>query len=250
MTAQGVINESVVIEVNGETGDVDLSAADVGADPAGSVTTHVAASDPHGDRAFATNAIAAALLAANPRVVDEGEYVLDRGDVITASPSLTGTLYVTHFTAAVTETIQTIRTGTGGSGSVAVGSEHAWIGVLRWDGTNYVPEVVSVDDPTRWTAEFATYDTQLWAWDHAGEPGFEGFDKVAGQDYAEFRLWIGSGQPPSLAAGGGWYQDSLVPPRTNGQLFNQTQPPAAPLPGAFFGPDSRRFQALLSREEP
>jgi hypothetical protein len=52
-----------VTSVNGETGTVLLSASDVGADPAGTassaVSTHTAASDPHGDRAAAATALAA-----------------------------------------------------------------------------------------------------------------------------------------------------------------------------------------------
>jgi hypothetical protein len=174
---------------------------------------------------------------ASPRIVDAGEYVLDRGQITASSPLESGTLFLTHFTAAATETITTLRTGTGGSGTVATSSTHAWIGILNWDGTNYTPAASSVDDPTRWTAEFATYDTPLqssWA-------------KTAGQRYALFLLWIGSGQPPSLAAGGGWYQDSLIEPRSNALLFSQTAPPNGSLSGAFFGPDSRRFQALMKR---
>jgi lysophospholipase L1-like esterase len=54
---------TAVTSVNGETGAVVLSASDVGADPAGTassaVSTHTAASDPHGDRAAATTALAA-----------------------------------------------------------------------------------------------------------------------------------------------------------------------------------------------
>ncbi|MFJ3201002.1 SGNH/GDSL hydrolase family protein [Streptomyces sp. NPDC086989] len=52
-----------VTSVNGEVGVVVLDATDVGADPAGAaaaaVTAHVAATDPHGDRAAATSALAA-----------------------------------------------------------------------------------------------------------------------------------------------------------------------------------------------
>lgn len=51
-----------VDSVNTRTGDVVLDASDVGADPTGTastaVTDHTAASDPHGDRAFATAAVA------------------------------------------------------------------------------------------------------------------------------------------------------------------------------------------------
>lgn len=186
-----------------------------------------------------------ALLPVNPRVADAGEYVIERGQVSTESPASTGNLYVTHFTAAVTETIQTIRTGIG-SGE-ATSATHAWIGIMSWDGTDYTPVAASVDDPTRWATEFVTYDTQLFQWDHAGEDAFKGWSKVAGQDYAMWVLWIGSGDAPSLFAGGGSYQDSLEAPRTNAYISSQTQPPAAPISGSFFGLDSRRFQGLMKR---
>lgn len=179
------------------------------------------------------------------RIVDAGEYVIPRRDIITESPATSGNLYVTHFTAARSETIQTIRTGIGGT--VATSAEHAWLGIMSWDGTDYTPVAASVDDPTRWTASFQTYDTQLYAWDHPGEEGFEGWNKVAGQQYAFWILWIGEGTAPSLPAGGGWYADALEEPRTNAYIGSQTQPPAAPISGSFFGPDSRRFQGLMER---
>lgn len=179
------------------------------------------------------------------RLVDAGEYVIPRRDIITESPAVSGNLYMTHFTAARTETIQTIRTGIGGT--VATSAEHAWLGIASWDGTNYTPVAASVDDPTRWTSGFQTYDTQIFAWDHPGEAGFEGWAKVAGQQYAFWVLWIGAGTAPNLPAGGGWYADALEAPRVNAYIGSQTQPPAAPISGAFFGPDSRRFQGLMKR---
>lgn len=194
--------------------------------------------------------IAAALAAYSPpseRVLALGEAVIPRRDVSASLPLQSGTMFMTHFTGAVTQTIQKIQTGTADGTTVGVGATHAWIGICRWDGTNYIPAAVSVDDPTRWAAQNGTYDTQLYAWDHAGEAGHEGWSEVKGVDYAMFLLWIGSGQVPALPAGGGWYQDSLKAPRTNAFIFSQTQPPAAPLSGAFFGPDNRRFQGILLR---
>jgi hypothetical protein len=179
------------------------------------------------------------------RVVTAGEFVLPRGEVTTELPLATGNLYVTHFRAAITENIQTIRTGVGSG--VATGAQHAWIGIMSWDGTSYTPVAASVDDPTRWASSFASYNTQVFAWNHAGEGAYQGFNKVAGTDYALWMLWIGSGNAPNLFAGGGNYQDCLEAPRTNAYIGSQTQPPAAPISGAFFGPDSRRFQALLKR---
>lgn len=197
----------------------------------------------------ATPADIAAAVTAIPseRTLVLGEAVLPRRDITGNLPLQSGTMFVTHFKGARTQTIQKVQTGTGGDGTQGVGATHCWIGVCRWDGTNYIPLASSVDDPTRWATTFGTYDTQLYAWDHAGEAGHEGFSEVQGVDYALFILWIGAGQVPSLPAGGGWYQDSLKEPRTNALLFTQTQPPAAPISGAFFGPDNRRFQGVLLR---
>ncbi|MFF5703409.1 hypothetical protein ACFY7H_13010 [Streptomyces sp. NPDC012794] len=59
----GPVGGSAVTSVNGETGTVVLSAADVGADPSGTASTavaaHAAATDPHGDRTAAAAALSA-----------------------------------------------------------------------------------------------------------------------------------------------------------------------------------------------
>jgi hypothetical protein len=169
------------------------------------------------------------------RSLTSGETVIRRGDIITSSLVDSGTLFVTHFQAQKSESITKFHTATGGSTAVAVGGTHAWVGVLAWDGTNYTPLVQSADTPSLWSAQFTSYDTPLTST----------FAKVKGTQYAAFMLWIGSGQVPSLPAGGGWYADSLTAPRTNGVLFGQTAPPSGSLPGSFFGPDSRRFQGVM-----
>src|SRR5690606_30729657 len=46
-----------VSSVNDKTGVVNLTAADVGAEPAGAVQAHVEAADPHGDRNYADTAV-------------------------------------------------------------------------------------------------------------------------------------------------------------------------------------------------
>jgi hypothetical protein len=183
------------------------------------------------------------------RVVDGGEYVLDRGEIVTSSPITTGNLWVTHFVAAKTETIMSIQTNTGGSGTVAVDADNAWVGVFDWDGTQYTPNVVSVDDPTRWTAEYQAYDTEIFAalGNGTADLGEPGFHKVAGREYGWWQLWIGGGQPPSLPTGGGNYLDSTVEPRTNAWMGTQTAPPAAVYQGAWFAPDSRRIQGYMKR---
>src|ERR1051325_5771053 len=132
------------------------------------------------------------------RVVDDGEYVLSRGEIITSSPATTGNLWVTHFVAARTETITSVQTGTGGSGTVATSTTSSWVGFFDWDGIQYTPLAVSVDDPTRWTAEYQTYDTDVFAVNGSGAANLSspGFRKVAGRRYAFWVLWIGGGQAP------------------------------------------------------
>lgn len=64
MTATGYVQSDVVTEVNGETGDVDLSAADVGAATAGHNhdATYAAASHNHAGSAITTGTVAHARL--------------------------------------------------------------------------------------------------------------------------------------------------------------------------------------------
>lgn len=168
------------------------------------------------------------------RLVDVAS-VLPRAEVTGPQALATGTLFATHFQADRTASIASLRTYTGGASTVGVGAEHAWIGILSWDGVNYTPVTQSVDDPTRWAAEFATYNTLLMT----------PFAMVAGAEYAMYLLWIGAGQAPSLPGGQIWYADSLLDQRMCALINGQTQQPAAPISGAFFGPDSRRFQAHL-----
>jgi hypothetical protein len=170
------------------------------------------------------------------RNADIGEYIIRRQDIITESPALTGNLYVTTFVGANTEARETIRMRTGGT--VAVGGEHAWIGFGTWDKTVFTPLVESADIPTLWSDDFAEYDVEL----------LTPFNEVEDVVYGFWVLWIGSGQAPSLPAGGGWYADALVDPWTNMFMGSQTAPPSAPLLRAWFGPDSRRFQALMLNE--
>jgi hypothetical protein len=62
VAATGFVSTDVVTEVNGETGDVDLDAADVGAEASGAAAAAVAAhsggADPHGDRAYTDTGLA------------------------------------------------------------------------------------------------------------------------------------------------------------------------------------------------
>lgn len=69
-TGQPGGSAGAVESVNGATGAVQLDAVDVGADPAGAAATavsaHTAATDPHGDRTYATGQVTAHVGAGDP----------------------------------------------------------------------------------------------------------------------------------------------------------------------------------------
>lgn len=168
-----------------------------------------------------------------------GEFVIDRNAIgIDTAPLESGSLYMTHFVALETETIAAIRTGTGGAATTAGATTHAWAGIVAWDGTDYTPAAESGDLADAFEAEFTAYDFELTA----------PWTKTAGRDYAVWYLWIGTGQSPALPDAGGFYQQSTVEPRTNAYLSAQTGPPADPIAGSGFAPDSRRYQALLLKD--
>lgn len=159
--------------------------------------------------------------------------VMNRIEVNSTVPLSSGQLHVSHFTADRTQAITKLRTFT--AETAGVGATHAWIGVLSWDGTNYTPVVSSVDDPTRWASTYASYTTPMQTT----------FNMVYGQDYAIYKLWIGSGSAPVLSGSVVFYADGRAEKVLNGILNSQTQQPTAPIPGAFFGTDYRMIQTHL-----
>jgi outer membrane murein-binding lipoprotein Lpp len=196
-------------------------------------------------------AITTAMRAADPRIVDGGEYVLDRGRITLQTPATTENLWVTHFTAATGTPKLTLETKTGDVSTCATGGEHAWVGVLTWnpDTMQYLPNAASEDIPDLWSGAYTVYNTPIYQWDTVGDPDpVEGFFPAVGGTYAAFILWIGSGDAPDLPAATGWYADSTVEPRTNAWIGSQSAPPSAPMDAAWFAPDSRMFQGLLRDE--
>lgn len=122
-----------VDSVNGQTGVVVLTAANVGADPAGSasaaytaavndaatftttaITNHTGAIDPHGDRAFATAAIATHAAAADPhgdRAFSANANNLTSGTVAAARmPAFTGAITTTAGSTATTLAANAVTT--------------------------------------------------------------------------------------------------------------------------------------------
>jgi hypothetical protein len=177
------------------------------------------------------------------RIVDDGEVSLDRTLPTGQIPLTTGQLLVTHWTAQVTETILTFRTSMGDTPSLATGTEHAWVGVMRYNGTVYTPEVQCVDNPDLWEVAFGDYETPLFDVATLSVPGF---NKVAGVRYASWVLWVGSGDAPELAGKAVWAEEPYREPRLNGYYTTDT-PPSVNLNAEWFAPDWRLLQHHLKR---
>jgi lysophospholipase L1-like esterase len=121
----------VITSVNGQTGIVTLDAADVGADPAGAataaVTSHAAAVDPHGDRAYTDTQIATR--APTSRQITAGTG-LTGGGTLTADRSLAVAFGTTGTTAAAgndsrlsdarTPTVHAASHASGGSDPITI----------------------------------------------------------------------------------------------------------------------------------
>lgn len=163
-----------------------------------------------------------------------GEEIIPRKDVSFQLQMTSGTFFLSDFVARKTETITKIRTGVSDSTTTGVGGTAAWVAVYSFDGTDYTLVAQSADTPTLWSTAFQVYETPL----------ITPFNKVAGNSYAIGFLWIGSGQAPSLPGTQAWYADTLLTPRICSVFYSQTSLPS-PLPAAFTGPDSRKYQAIM-----
>lgn len=182
------------------------------------------------------------------RVSALGEFALRRDDATSYLPLQDGRIFLTHFTALTTETILSVDTRTGDQG--ATSAEAAWIGFLRWTGTQYALDSVSVDDPTRWTAANTTYNTLIFQTDdaHFGAADLTrpGFNKVAGNDYVAFLLWNGSGDPPEICANRIDPDAALLTPR-KAVYIDLSAPPSSSLEAAWVAGTERRFQVHMKR---
>lgn len=177
-----------------------------------------------------------------------GEFALRRDDAASYLPLQDGRVFLSHFTALTTETILSVDTRTGDQG--ATSADNAWIGFLRWTGTQYTLDSVSVDDPTRWTAANTTYNTLIFRTDdaHFGAADLTrpGFSKVAGTDYVAFLLWNGSGDPPEICANRIDPDAALLTPR-KAVYIDLAAPPSSSLEAAWVAGTERRFQVHMKR---
>lgn len=177
-----------------------------------------------------------------------GEFVVARELASFHNPLQSGRLYLSHFTALSTETILTVDTRTGDQ--AASGTDNAWIGFMRWTGTQYTLDSVSVDDPTRWAVARTTYNSAVYRTDdaHFGAADLTrpGFSKVAGTDYVFFVLWNGDGTEPELNSGlidPGW---ALVSPRS-AVYIDLSAPPSSALMAEWVAGTAERFQGHMKR---
>lgn len=174
-----------------------------------------------------------------------GELVIPRAEAHDKVPMTSGKLYLTHFKAIKTETILTAHTD---CATAATGAEHAWIGFMKWTGAQYTLDSVSVDDPTRWASAGAHYPTQIFQTDdaHFGAADLTrpGFNKVAGQQYVEFRLWVGSGNAPETWGNVQIPADAGVEPRSN-MVMDLVAPPSSALMAGWVVGSDRQHQARL-----
>lgn len=182
---------------------------------------------------------------ARDRIVTPGELVLPRylgGD---SFQLVSSRMYATHFTALRTETILNVRTT---CAQAASGQTHAWIGYLKWTGTNYTLDSISVDDPTRWTSA-ADYPTLLFQTDdaHFGAADLTrpGFQKVKGQSYIQIVQVVAS-VGPKLMGNLVNTSDAFVEPRQNGYM-DLAAPPSSQLNAEWLTPSPFQFQGLMQR---
>lgn len=179
------------------------------------------------------------------RLTSVGETAIDRlrptGQVALADRQM----LLTFFQGLTTQTIMKFGTTMPNSG-LAVGSTHSWVGVYKVVGTNLVPDAVSVDDPSKWTAQ-GSYDTPIFDPAHPGEGAFQGWDEVAGEWYAAAFLWRGAGAAPQLPGATIWGTEAGFGQRLNGYLDNQDFPPTAPFPISSVLDDFRLIQAHFKR---
>jgi hypothetical protein len=213
-------------------------------------TAEVEASATYATLAQLTAAAATASVAYDvaERVSSLGEYMLRRDDANFHLAMQSGRVYLTHFTARVTETILSVDTHTGDV--AATSATNAWVGFMKWTGTQYTLDSVSVDDPTRWTAANTTYNTSVFQTDdaHFGAADLTrpGFNKVAGTDYVGFFLWNGSGTPPQLNCNLLNPDSALDSPR-KAAYIDLTAPPSSALQAEWVAGMWIRFQGHMKR---
>ena len=199
-------------------------------------------------------ALSLALRAIDPRLVESGEFVLDRYAAQGVVKPVTGKLYLTVFEALETKEVLTVRTVTKAG---AIGTGHSWIGFLEWDeeaGANgrWLPRSVSVDDPTRWSGSGLAYPTSVFAVNPgtgAADLGNPGFNEVAGGIYGYWTLWVDDTATvgrtgPELYAAQLSPLDAVVLPQIALQM-DLAAPPSSFLERDWLGGSDRAYQGWM-----
>lgn len=174
------------------------------------------------------------LIGGHGEALTSGEALFPRTAFTQQQPLVASTLQVIYWTAVKTETVNTVKTITGGT--AASGLTYAAIGLYTVDGSGNLTRAASTADlhTTLWTSTFTKYASSLTS----------GFSKVAGVRYALGLLAVGT-TPPSLF--GQFVSFSGEPPVLAVQVSGQSTLPASVAVGSIFpGEFEIAFQAVVT----
>lgn len=257
-----------VTSVNGQTGDVYLSAADVDAEP--SLGNDLGDTYLRGDKTWATmprygapsqaeaeagtatvdrvwtavrvaQAIAAQAplndqVAAN-RVLSPAQETMPREYVDQNNVAgLSGLMELTYFTAYRSQTVNSLRSYTGGTAAAATPTL-CRMGLYSVAGNGDLTLIASTpNDTTVWAAANTAYTRAVSA----------PVSVTKGTRYAFARLVVTAATPPSWAAMGLALALNSVAPRLQGQLSGQTDLPASVTAASVNTGSVRRFGELVT----
>lgn len=174
---------------------------------------------------------AAAALVARFNLLTTGEELAPRQLVTAEDRPVSGTLYLSYFTARKTETITKLQVGT--SGTAATGTTLARVGIYTPSAGTLSLTASSTNDVALWSATYTAYQKTLSA----------SWSKTAGTRYAMAWLFVGTGGP-TLECIPVRYQHADQAPRIQGELASQTDLPAS-IPEANLATGFRMFHGLM-----
>jgi hypothetical protein len=177
-----------------------------------------------GDRSATT-------LASTLNLLNPGEEVISRDDVVSGQAVDTGTVFFSYFTARRSEAITKVQVNTGGTAGVTL--TLARVGVYTAIGGTLTLVASTTNDTTMWTAANTAYQKALSAT----------WNKLGGQRYAVAVLVIGTTMP-TLEALAVRPLTVALPPRIQGELVSQADLPAS-TPESGLAAGTRRFQAIF-----
>jgi hypothetical protein len=145
-----------------------------------------------------------------------------------------GVVQFTYWTAAKTETCNTIITNTGGTAAAATPTYCA-AGIYSVDASGNLTELAQcANDTTLWAATFTQYNRALTT----------PFNKVAGQRYAFALLCITGAATPNFFGYNGTFVMASTPPVLCTKLTGQASLPASVPAGSLAGTSGMYFGAI------